>query len=235
MSERAPYSRVYWSVADDPKFAGIYDDDPAFALWTRLLMAADALWPAPAPLPRRARPRPLSKLVDAGLVDLMPGDRYRIHGLDAERGRRGAAARRDPDRTQTDPKPDPDRDTDKTRRDTTSQDDARAPDDGRVDLEAFLMLRRRAPTTKQRAVLDDVLQRRDETGPQWAADIMYRHPDDPIGAVIEADKEWREARIAEAQAQEKPKTKPRRRSSLPESTRDLLEHWAATTKTEVPA
>jgi hypothetical protein len=98
MSDRAPYSRIYWSVMDDPKFDGIYEDDAAFALWMRLLMNADALWPAPAPLHRTAKPKALSKLVDAGIVDLLPRDRYRIHGLDAERGRRRDAARTPPKR-----------------------------------------------------------------------------------------------------------------------------------------
>lgn len=119
MSDRAPYSRVYWSVADDPKFVGIYDDDAAFALWVRLLMTADALWPAPAPLPRSARVRPLTKLVDAGLIDLLTGDRYRVHGLDAERQRRATAAyrgpRRDPNGSQSGTQ---------TRRDETRRDKA---------------------------------------------------------------------------------------------------------------
>jgi hypothetical protein len=101
MSDRAPYSRVYWTVIDDPKFDGIYEDDAAFALWMRLLINADALWPAPAPLHRIVKPKALAKLVDAGIVDLLPRDRYRIHGLDAERGRRRDAAR-------TPPKGDPD-------------------------------------------------------------------------------------------------------------------------------
>ena len=83
MSERAPYSRVYWSVMDDPKFDGIYDDDAAFALWMRLLMIADALWPSPAALPRTTRAKPLAKLVEAKLSDLLAKDRYRIRGLDA--------------------------------------------------------------------------------------------------------------------------------------------------------
>jgi hypothetical protein len=111
MSERAPYSRVYWSVMDDPKFDGIYEDDAAFALWMRLLMNADALWPAPAPLHRTAKPKALAKLVEAGIVDLLPRDRYRIHGLDAERGRRRDAARTggksDPNGTQTGGKREP--------------------------------------------------------------------------------------------------------------------------------
>jgi hypothetical protein len=107
MSERAPYSRVYWSIVDDPKFAGIYDDDRHLATWLRLLIAADALWPASCPVPGNARKASVTALVTAGLVDLGTGYRFRIHGLDAERGRRRDAARtggkRDPDGTQTGP------------------------------------------------------------------------------------------------------------------------------------
>lgn len=109
MSERRPYSRIYWEVMDDPRFAAVYDDDGAFALWVRLLMTADALWPSAAPLPRGAKPKALSKLVDAGIVDLAPGNRYRIHGLDNERERRKALATTrgpDADRTVTGRSPD---------------------------------------------------------------------------------------------------------------------------------
>ena len=238
MSERAPYSRVYWSVMDDPKFDGIYEDDAAFALWMRLLMNADALWPAPAPLHRTAKARPLAKLVEAGIVDLLPRDRYRIHGLDSERGRRRDAALRLP-------KPDPvapqlgtnrvplashARAIDETRRETPSQANTHANDDGRDDLEAFLVITRRAPTPKQRRLLDEVLDRHDLTGPAWSADIMFRHPDDPIGAVIEADKAYRAERIAAAQASEKPTPTPRRPRGLPQTTRDIMAEMAMLAK-----
>jgi hypothetical protein len=121
MSERRPYSRVYWSVMDDERFADVYGDDGAFALWVRLLMTADALWPAAAPLPRGAKPRALGKLVDAGIVDLLPGDRYRIHGLDSERERRKQlATTRGPDGDRTVTGRSPDGDLAKPRRDETS-------------------------------------------------------------------------------------------------------------------
>lgn len=241
MSERAPYSRVYWSVLDDPKFDSVYGNDAAFALWVRLLINADALWPSPAPLPRSIKAKSLTVLVDAGLVDLLARDRYRIHGLDSERGRRRDAARTPPKREPLADQTVPERDSGpgpKTRRDEHSQDEptrAEGDDDGRADLEAFLLLRRRAPTPKQRRLLDEVMDRHDLTGPEWAADIMMRHPDDPIGAVIEADREYRAERIAEAQAAEKPKPKARRSGSgLPETARELLTEWAAS-KAETPS
>ena len=91
MSTR-PYSLVYWSVVDDPMFEGIYDDDAAFATWLRLLLLADGTYPAPAPIPSTTRNKPLARLVEAGLVELMPGRRYRVRGLSAERERRSQTA-----------------------------------------------------------------------------------------------------------------------------------------------
>lgn len=100
MSERAPYSRVYWSIVDDPKFVNIYGDDHHLATWLRLLMAADALWPASCPLPVTARKASITALAEAGLIDLLPFG-FKVRGLDAERGRRREAASRPP--TKRDP------------------------------------------------------------------------------------------------------------------------------------
>lgn len=94
MSERAAYSRVYWTVIDDPKFELVYDDNDALATWLRLLLIADQAHPAPAHLPRGARAAVVNKLAKAGIVDLLPGDRYRIHGLAAERAWRKAEGAR---------------------------------------------------------------------------------------------------------------------------------------------
>lgn len=88
MSERAPYSRVYWAIPDDPKFASIYRDNDHLATWLRLLLMADQAYPASAHLPLRARKASITALAEAGLIDLLPDDRFRVHGLDAERERR---------------------------------------------------------------------------------------------------------------------------------------------------
>lgn len=93
MSERQPYSRVYWSVRTDPKFDGIYADDRHLAAWLRLLIAADATWPAPADVPASARRSSVNALVEAKLIDLLPSGMFKVRGLDAERGRRRDAAR----------------------------------------------------------------------------------------------------------------------------------------------
>jgi hypothetical protein len=138
--------------------------------------------------------------------------------LDAERGRR---SRRDPVGDQLGPNTEADASTDKDETRQGREEDK--DEDGRADLEAFLLVRRRAPSPGQRKVLDEVMARHDLTGPKWAADLILRNPTDPIGAVIEADKAWRAERIAEAQAAEKPKPTPRRSHGLPQSARDILE------------
>lgn len=84
MSDRK-YSRVYHEAVDDAKFERVWTDDHALALWVRLLVKADQTWPSSADVPRSARRSSLALLVEVGLVDLLPSDRYRIHGLDGER------------------------------------------------------------------------------------------------------------------------------------------------------
>lgn len=94
MTDLGPYARLYLSLVDDDKFAAIYGDDRHFAAWCRLLMIAEPAWPASAHLPGTARRASVQALSDAGLIDLLPGGRYRIHGLDAERERRHDQAKR---------------------------------------------------------------------------------------------------------------------------------------------
>ena len=88
-----PYSRIYWSVMDDTKFDDIRADMRHFGTWSLMLVVADMAYPAPAYIPPTAPKRSVQALVDAGLVDLLPGFRFRVHGLDAERGRRSQRAR----------------------------------------------------------------------------------------------------------------------------------------------
>lgn len=224
MSERAPYSRVYWSIVDDPKFGEVYDDDRHLACWLRLLMMADQAWPASAPIPATARKASVKLLLEVGLIDPQPGGRYRVHGLDAERGRRKAAATS----RGTDPNPSGDHSgttpgpngfgtqglsRDEPRQDEPSRADAREVPDGRDDLEAFLAVRFRAPTPRQRALLDAYCRAFDQTGPARAARLIWSHPDDPIGAVKADLQAWRTERIAEAKAQETPKPQPKRKGS----------------------
>lgn len=83
------YVRVYSSILDDEKFADI--GLASLGAWLRLLIYADEMYPAPAPLPRWLRKREMDDLASRGLIDLC-GEHYRMHGLEKERERRGAAA-----------------------------------------------------------------------------------------------------------------------------------------------
>ena len=89
-----PYARLYLAIWDDEKFAAIYDDDHHFAAWCRLLMIAEPAWPSSAHLPVTARRASVQALADAKLIEMLPGGRYRICGLDAEREKRAQHAQR---------------------------------------------------------------------------------------------------------------------------------------------
>lgn len=87
-----PYSRHYWKLVDDPKFADVYGDDHHYATWSRLLMIADQAWPASAHLPATARKASVAKLVEVNLIVLPGGGRFRVTGLDKERAKRSQQA-----------------------------------------------------------------------------------------------------------------------------------------------
>lgn len=92
MSEQ-PYSRVYWSVMDDDKFDGIRESPRHFGAWCLLLIVADMAFPAPAFPPPTVSRSSMKVLAEAGLVDLLSGGRFRIHGLEAERAKRSQSGR----------------------------------------------------------------------------------------------------------------------------------------------
>lgn len=104
------YSRLYHSILADPKFATVYPDDRAWALYTRLLMAADAAWPTRVALPRSAGKYAIGVLLEAGVIALT-GDLVTIPALAKERahryGKKGTGRLRYP--SDSPPKPEPDR------------------------------------------------------------------------------------------------------------------------------
>lgn len=85
------YCRVYHEIVDDPKFRRVYDDDAALATWLRMLLVADAMYPASAPMPEVTPAVEL--LMKVKLVKPRPGNRYIVAGLQAERERRTQSAR----------------------------------------------------------------------------------------------------------------------------------------------
>ena len=139
MAER-PYSRVYWSIVDDPKFETVYDNDAHMATWLRLLLIADAAYPASAHLPANVRRSSVVHLAEVGLIDLGTGSRFRLHGLASERDMRSQSARNaaavrwhQPEQSGRNAKPM----LNETRRDETRRDeqDARATNDPYADDE----------------------------------------------------------------------------------------------------
>lgn len=190
----APYSRVYWTIPDDPKFVGVYDDDRALACWLRLLLVADQAWPSSAHLPRSARSGTVSKLEQCGLIDLLPGDRFRIHGLDAERQRRADHAQR-ASRARWNapsiPASNPKTILDETRRDETSL------DEDEEYVVAYFNATGRAPSALQRQKLWELYDRH-SIG--WLVDNLVG--DDPLGHAFDADTAWRRAEADRVKAEE---------------------------------
>ena len=86
-----PYSRIYHSIVDDPKFERVYENDHALATWLRMLLVADAMYPVSAPMPHRNPSVRL--LIDCGLIVPQSLNRYAVKGLRAEREHRSDAAR----------------------------------------------------------------------------------------------------------------------------------------------
>jgi hypothetical protein len=78
---------------DDEKFDGIRENVRHFGSWTLLLIVADMAHPAPAFVPANVPKASLQALAQCGLVDLLSGGRYRVHGLASERGQRSDSAR----------------------------------------------------------------------------------------------------------------------------------------------
>lgn len=86
-----PYSRVYWSIQDDSRFAPVLRDDRALGTWLRLLLAADAAYPY-----RPTAPRPTAStrlLIKAELLIELPDGTYTMRGLKGERDMRSQTAR----------------------------------------------------------------------------------------------------------------------------------------------
>jgi hypothetical protein len=86
-----PYSRVYHEIVEHPRFERVYGNPVALGTWLQLLLTADAMYPMPAPMPPRTPTVRL--LIDCGLLEERPGNRYSMRGLEDERERRSAVGR----------------------------------------------------------------------------------------------------------------------------------------------
>jgi hypothetical protein len=190
VSERAPYSRVYWEILHDPKFDGIRHDCRLIGAWLLLLLQADAAWPQPAYIPPTVSRSSYRRLVEATLVDDLSGHLYRIHGLEAERLRRKElATSRKPLGTQAGTGRSPDGDHSGASRGASSSASSSESEGGvlggddPVWLVAWWQIgKRKPPTEGQQGVIDGFLRAYDRTGPQRLARLFLEHPTDPIGA-----------------------------------------------------
>ena len=205
------YVRVYYSIVDDERFECVYGT-PHLATWLRLLLLADAMWPASAHIPATERRASLAVLTSCGLIEMLPGGRFRVHGLDSERERRKEAAAiggRARQRTLSERSANamPPLSLAKQSKDKQSRAEQVDPLDERVDIDAFVATRFRLPTPGQRAFMDAYVATFDQTGPERASRLIWGHPDDPIGAMKEDLAAFREERKAEALASEVPKPK----------------------------
>ena len=86
-----PYSRVYHEIVEHPRFERVYGNPVALGTWLQLLLTADAMYPMPAPMPPRTPTVRL--LIECGLLEERPGNRYSMRGLEDERERRSAVGR----------------------------------------------------------------------------------------------------------------------------------------------
>lgn len=93
MAEPDKYVRVYYSIIGDERFAAVYHDGRHLGTWLQLLLVADAMYPADAPIPAYVHRPSFRILVGAGLIEERPHQHYRVHGLASERGKRAQSAR----------------------------------------------------------------------------------------------------------------------------------------------
>lgn len=172
-----PYSRVYWTIVDDEKFATIYDSNDHLATWLRLLLIADQANPASAHVPVGTSSKSLNALVACGLVDLS-GGRYRIHGLRAERDRRAERGRTAANaRWNADASSGAMQDSAKSdaRRDETSLDELRQdePSNGRADaLDAYWTLMGVYPNGRTK---------------DWITELVHEFDDQRVSAALAAE------------------------------------------------
>jgi hypothetical protein len=89
----AGYVRVYHTIVDDERFAEVFHSPVRLGTWLQLLLLADAMYPASAPMPSYANRAAVKVLVDCGLIELADHRQYRVHGLASERAKRSQTGR----------------------------------------------------------------------------------------------------------------------------------------------
>jgi hypothetical protein len=198
---------------EDAKFDGIREDPRLFGAWALLLIAADMSHPSPAYLIPTVPRASVTRLAEAGLIDLLDGFRYRVHGLDAERERRRTAATtRGPSGDRPVPVRDPLADQAKQSKAETSR--AQAPRD---PADIYWSLTGRYPNTKTLGWIDE-LAGKYGAEPTIAAIANAHIRDSNAGTLLgraqdilraEARELDRQERVAEQLALEEKRSQPR--------------------------
>ena len=84
MSAKDPYVTIERTVVDDERLADIYPDNAAFGAYVKLLIAANAAWPASAELPSWCPAEVIAMLEKVAVVNVT-GDRFRVLEMDSKR------------------------------------------------------------------------------------------------------------------------------------------------------
>lgn len=87
------FVKVPHAIKSDATFAPIYGDNAVLGAWVKLLIAADSAHPSPAELPRSVTDDQLEVIVQAGLLEVLPGGLYLIPSLTEDREARTEKAR----------------------------------------------------------------------------------------------------------------------------------------------
>lgn len=225
MSERR-FARVYFDdlIADH---SDVWRDDSMLATWLRLLAASEKAWPSLAELPRSAKPRTVTRLIDAGMVTMAEDHHFRLRGFTSDRAKRQENARKAAGKRWADDAPamqphmqlhsasnasaveapDARKRTERDQKETSS---AREPIDRICDI--WMSVRYRIPTDRQRAFLYAYLQTFDETGEARAERLILSNPHDPIAAMKADLAEFRGERVKALEAEEQ-KPRPARKGS----------------------
>ncbi len=88
-----PYIRIYLRVRDDPRFEHAYSCDACWAAYSRLLMDAEAAFPASASLPANLDAHAAAQLMADGIIEPRRHGCFVVHGMVTERRRRSEEGR----------------------------------------------------------------------------------------------------------------------------------------------
>lgn len=84
------FIRIHHSLMNEERFVAVHADGPLIGAWVQLVLLADLVHPADAPIPGYIAPKAYRALVEAGVVTQRPHRHYRIPDLDIDRAKRAS-------------------------------------------------------------------------------------------------------------------------------------------------